>query len=318
MFTSSASQAMSSNIDSFIHKITELCGRYQMQHSASTKTLQWSVEQPHAREGSSCTRVINNCSLMRRSDTDSRIDDHDYYFLVLQVAGSSVMEQDGAQAVLNSGDLTLIDSSRSSCFRFDVSSSLSDQLSLILQRNQVEKILGGQQLAVARAIRGPYSSGLAAVMNELYLNHIPSEEHASALIDAVISMLRPEVCLDLPCSSHGDSLRSVNEKLLRKAKAVIEKQLLDPSLTPSIVADQVGTSVRNLHRLFAKHNITPARYIIESRLLKSADRLVEKGDLAISNIALDSGFIDLSHFSRVFKAYFGETPREFRKKRVLS
>ena len=58
---------------------------------------------------------------------------------------------------------------------------------------------------------------------------------------------------------------------------------------------------------------TISKYIAEVRLSKAKQLLLETNS-SISEIALDTGFFDISHFSRVFKEKYSESPLEYRKK----
>jgi len=57
---------------------------------------------------------------------------------------------------------------------------------------------------------------------------------------------------------------------------------------------------------------TPGKWLLKKRLEYAAN-LILNGDLNISQVAFESGFEDLSHFSRAFKEKFGKNPSEFRK-----
>jgi len=59
---------------------------------------------------------------------------------------------------------------------------------------------------------------------------------------------------------------------------------------------------------------TPVRYLNDVRITHARDTIyVYKSDFPISTIALESGFTDLSYFSRCFKKKFGTSPTEFQK-----
>ena len=58
--------------------------------------------------------------------------------------------------------------------------------------------------------------------------------------------------------------------------------------------------------------LTPHQYLLRMRLRRAAIRLsTEK--TKILDIALDSGFGDISNFNRTFRAEFGSSPRGYRK-----
>ncbi len=58
---------------------------------------------------------------------------------------------------------------------------------------------------------------------------------------------------------------------------------------------------------------TPARYIKNKRL-ERARKLLDVDTMSISEIAFNTGFNDVAHFSRSFKSVFGSSPRAYRSK----
>jgi len=80
----------------------------------------------------------------------------------------------------------------------------------------------------------------------------------------------------------------------------------------SDMAEHVLLSVSQLQREFAScFGISPNRYLREVRI-GVARHLVESTDLPMSQVAIDCGFYDQSHFSRHFKASTGMTPLKYR------
>jgi AraC family transcriptional regulator len=57
--------------------------------------------------------------------------------------------------------------------------------------------------------------------------------------------------------------------------------------------------------------LTPHQYVMRARLRRAAARLAADRS-AVIDIALDSGFGDVSNFNRAFRAEFGTSPRAFR------
>lgn len=77
-------------------------------------------------------------------------------------------------------------------------------------------------------------------------------------------------------------------------------------------ADQAGLSAYHFLRLFARVvGVTPHQYVLRSRLRRAARALAE-GERAITDVALDAGFADLSNFVRSFRRAAGVPPRAFR------
>ncbi|AXK83511.1 helix-turn-helix domain-containing protein [Pseudolabrys taiwanensis] len=96
-------------------------------------------------------------------------------------------------------------------------------------------------------------------------------------------------------------------------KEEIKRRLHDSGLTPAAVARLFDISTRTLHRLFESDGQSFARYVQSERLAR-ARALIEGGapGVALTQIALDCGFGDSSHFSRSYRAYYGESPRDTR------
>lgn len=79
------------------------------------------------------------------------------------------------------------------------------------------------------------------------------------------------------------------------------------------VADYVGINRAYLHRLFVKSiRMSPSDYITNCRL-KKAETMLEHKYLSLSDIALSTGFYDVSHFSKAFVAKHGVTPGKYRQ-----
>lgn len=57
--------------------------------------------------------------------------------------------------------------------------------------------------------------------------------------------------------------------------------------------------------------VTPHQYVLRARLRESAASL-RASDRNVAEIALDSGFNDLSNFNHAFRAEFGVSPRDYR------
>jgi len=85
-------------------------------------------------------------------------------------------------------------------------------------------------------------------------------------------------------------------------------------------AYMTGRSLSAFKRDFKEiFNETPNRWLVQKRL-QEAHFLIEKKNKKPSEIYLELGFEDLSHFSYTFKKQFGQTPTEFadRRKKISS
>ena len=82
-----------------------------------------------------------------------------------------------------------------------------------------------------------------------------------------------------------------------------------------LIRDQ-GLSRRTLERHFRREvGLTPGQ-IGHFHQLKRARLLLARSDLAISDVALACGFFDQAHFTHQFRAFTGETPAAYRRRKL--
>ena len=116
----------------------------------------------------------------------------------------------------------------------------------------------------------------------------------------------------------GESnLASVADARLRAALDYIETHFADPRLTIEMVARSQGISATYLRRLMKASGRSYLKVVNELRLQKAFRGLSAAGpdDRTILDVAMTAGFSDISHFNRLFRARFKDTPSGVRKKR---
>lgn len=101
---------------------------------------------------------------------------------------------------------------------------------------------------------------------------------------------------------------------LSRAVAYIEDHY-PYSISVNDIATAVSIDRTYLYKLFKSHfGISPIKALNERRLTR-AKELLDTSDITVSEIALSTGFYDLSHFNRVFSSKFGMTPGQYRKEK---
>lgn len=83
-------------------------------------------------------------------------------------------------------------------------------------------------------------------------------------------------------------------------------------LTLSEVAEKTYVSQWHLSKLLNKHTSKSFSELLNSIRIKKAKELLTDSSLRIGDIAEEVGFIDLAHFSRVFKKMMGISANEYR------
>ncbi|WP_094194064.1 helix-turn-helix transcriptional regulator [Bradyrhizobium viridifuturi] len=99
---------------------------------------------------------------------------------------------------------------------------------------------------------------------------------------------------------------------LSLARRLITRHLAKPALSPGMVADMLGVSVRYLHVLFEATGASFSQTVTAQRLSESRKLLCEKPPRPIADVALTCGFGSLATFYRIFSASEGLTPGEYR------
>lgn len=103
-----------------------------------------------------------------------------------------------------------------------------------------------------------------------------------------------------------DRIGTYNVKLL--ASIELMESNLEETLPIGEIADIVGTSQRQLERLFQKHlKQSPSTYYKNIRIEK-AKKMVQSTSLSISDISFRSGFNSAAGFSKSYKRKYGVSP----------
>jgi AraC family transcriptional regulator len=102
------------------------------------------------------------------------------------------------------------------------------------------------------------------------------------------------------------------ERRITDAVRLIEARFAD-TLTIADLAKAVGMRRRQFASVFRQvTGVTPYRYILHCRLVAAAGRLRD-GQSPVLEAALETGFGDLSEFTRRFHATFGRPPAQYRR-----
>jgi transcriptional regulator GlxA family with amidase domain len=100
---------------------------------------------------------------------------------------------------------------------------------------------------------------------------------------------------------------------VRRATLLMEQSISDP-LPIADIADRIGTSVRQLDRLFrAELGVAPSAAYRAMRL-EAGRWMLERTERSVADIASLTGFVDGAHFSREFRKLLGESPSQWRKR----
>ncbi len=161
----------------------------------------------------------------------------------------------------------------------------------------------------------PVHTGPALRLLDGYLRSLTSlEEAPSAELAPIIGIH----LLDLVAAALGPTAdaaeivakRGVKAARLRAIQAEIARRFSDPDFDLDSVARTLGLSRRYVQQLLEETGKSFTERLAERRLERSFAMLSDRRclHLAIIDIAFAAGFGDVSHFNRMFRRRFGETP----------
>ncbi len=103
---------------------------------------------------------------------------------------------------------------------------------------------------------------------------------------------------------------AVQQARLRSVQQWIEAHIREPNLSLERVASANGMSLRYLHLLFERCEMSASEWIWSRRLQLAYEGLVRGEGRSITTIAFDHGFNSSAHFSTMFRRKYGVSPRD--------
>ena len=108
------------------------------------------------------------------------------------------------------------------------------------------------------------------------------------------------------------TITPLDEQFIKKAIALVEKNIADSDFSVETMATEVGMSRTTLYKkLMAITGQGPAEFIRTIRI-KRGRALLETSQMQVTEIAYAVGFTTVKSFTMNFKAEYGMTPSEFR------
>lgn len=261
--------------------------------------------------GVSFTDVRAAAHVVTRTEELIRASKRNYFKISLKLEGHSSLEQAGRRVELQPGDLAIYDTSNPYTLSFD-----SPFRVMVIQLPHESLDIPPDLVRDMTAVRLAGSEGLGRVVS-------PFLATLGANIDqlrgpAGIRLAQNAIDLLQTLFAHELDVAKVaadpHRALVQGIRDFIDEHLGDPDLSPSVIAKMNYISTRHLHALFQEQGSTVSTYVRSRRLEKCYLMLTNPrhADMSISAIGLRWGFGDAAHFSRVFKAAYGESPKSVR------
>lgn len=250
--------------------------------------------------------VLRTPRELHRSSDDS-------FFVMVQREGESWLEQDGRSGWLRAGEFALLDNSRPYAMRFP--QPIHHQI-LKLSRSALQASIREPERFTSLAMPGGSGVGrvFLGVLGTLRDAAGDLADGAAAGVsDALVDLLGASVASVSTAQVKAPS--NLERYHRERVRGVVRERLFDPELSVESVAATVQLSTRYLQRLFEDEPMTLSAWIWHERTEAAHRMLLSPANrkLSFTEIAYTVGFKDPAHFSRVFKATYGASPRAFRR-----
>ncbi|MET9878998.1 helix-turn-helix domain-containing protein [Actinacidiphila glaucinigra] len=251
--------------------------------------------------------TIHRTTRLAREDTEPAV------FLGVQMTGTSLVVQNDRECVLRPGECAVYESVAPYTLLFDegvdhhflrfprAALALPERL-----LRDVTAVALGPGNPVAR-LAFTYFSQLA-VSDEIH----QGGGDADSVVTPSIELLRAVLA-----TQHGNSGLAkgpLEATLTQRVTLYVQAHLADPDLSAARIAAVHGVSVRHLYAVLARSGITLGDWIRTRRLAEcKRDLAGPHGPLrTIAATGRRWGFVDASHFSKVFRQTYGMSPRDWR------
>ncbi|MFC7402938.1 helix-turn-helix domain-containing protein [Citricoccus sp. GCM10030269] len=269
-------------------------------------------------EGITISEIVADAHSVHREPRLISPADANHVKLTLLVEGKGEVSQDGRSTQFHAGDIVLHDTARPytldftgavSCLVLAFPQHVFEVPSRLIQRITARRLPGDDGIG---SIISPFIQHMAANLD--LLQGVNGERILRSALDLLTTLAYSEIV------STERSAEQMRLEELHAVKLYIEDHLDDPELGARKVAHEHHVSVRYLQYMFHNEGTTVSSFIRSRRLAHCRRDLLDpaQSTLSVSHIGQRWGFLDASHFSKVFKAEFGVSPRSFRERQSSS
>jgi AraC-like DNA-binding protein/mannose-6-phosphate isomerase-like protein (cupin superfamily) len=286
--------------------LTDLCGRFHVD-PLEASSLEGRINFTTVSRLKLCQIEVSQ-HRVAHSLSRAHLGAHPYVKILFQTYGVSYFEQDGRQIELMPGD----------CLAYDVSTPHTI-ISPAFTRHEVVVVPKdllqerGFRLQRMAACKLSARTGTGRIAYDFV--HTAFDEAAKLSPNSAVGVADSLIDLLLLPLREADTMfdRVGPEAMYVRAQFFIRDHLRDPDLCIDQISAELGCSKRYLHMLFSERGTTVSDYIWRARLQNCRQELEAHAGKTITDVAFSWGFSSSSHFSRVFRKYFGVVPSSIHK-----
>lgn len=201
---------------------------------------------------------------------------------------------------------------RSTNWNRDVKFSVIAICPTLLNQTNQEFMQGEIELIPQFSLNDPVIQQLAlALKTEIQTGCMSGRLYGESLGIALAARLVQNYAVRKP--SRVFKANGLSQSQLKRVIEYVKVNLMQ-DLSILDLANLIGMSQSHFSRSFKKSvGISPYQYLMQQRV-ERAKQLLDKQSLTISTIAMDCGFANQTHLTKVFRQMTGITPKAYRKR----
>ncbi|MEU5639901.1 helix-turn-helix domain-containing protein [Streptomyces milbemycinicus] len=229
-------------------------------------------------------------------------------YLGLDISGSRRPPGEEPQPSPGPGDLILADSPQAAYLRRGDFAFFRIPCSYLGISGEDLRFLADTQVSGSSGVAALVSRFLTMLTGEVQVHTSESGRRLALNAVDLVALLVAELL-----GSRGAEQPDAGTEMLARIRAHIEKNLMDPGLSPESIARAHHISVRYLHKLFQSDGVTVSAWVRQRRLDSCRLDLSRAPNRrrTVAAVAQTWGFASPSHFSRLFRQTYGMSPREW-------
>jgi AraC-like DNA-binding protein len=306
---STATSAPANGYEQWEHHAEETCGTLQVLHDP---------------DGFACGRIVT-ATLVDLHVSVISADPHTvvrqpratggepgHVYVTTPLRGFAVLSQDDRQVAVPPGEIVAFDSSRPYTltmpepFRMVTVRAQHQSLGLTPDSTRIHETSPWSSLTGIGALAGRTLAALGQHLTEF------DEASLEPLQSTFVGLGATLGAEQLHAAGYP---RLDRRTLIANICRTARECLADSELDPATLARRHSISLRSLQVLFAEHGTSPAKWIRDERLHRIRADLSDPrlAHLTVAMIGKRWGLVDASQVSRLFRAKYGVSPRQYRK-----
>ena len=292
----------STQVQCWTDALIELCGKFDVE-TLGASSLEGRVDYTTVSRLKLCQIEVSQHRIAHPL-SGGHAEPHPYVKVLFQTYGMSYFEQNGRRIELMPGDCLAYDVS---CPHMITSPAYTRHEVVIVPTELLQE--RGFNSAKMPACKLTARTGPGRIVQEfMHAAFVEAPKLSPHVAIGVADTLLDLVLLPLrEFGAAGD--RGSPAAMHARAQAYIREHLRDPNLSIDQISAALGCTKRYLHMIFSDSGMTVSDYIWHARLQHCRQELEQaQGRKTITDVAFSWGFSSSSHFSRVFRKYFGIVP----------